>query len=94
MLHLENSMINNGALDVHEAIEKLVSKASLPGTYIPPRKIGWDSSAWRSTILANCISGTKKELATPMSSHMDINALGIFSQNMDKQLLINATSIT
>ena len=26
-----------------------------------------------------------------MSLHMDINALGIFSQNMDKQLFINAT---
>ena len=41
--------------------------------------------------VVNILTGTKKELATPMSLHMDINALGIFSQNMDKQLLINAT---
>jgi acyl-CoA reductase-like NAD-dependent aldehyde dehydrogenase len=41
--------------------------------------------------VVNILTGTKKELATPMSLHMDINALGIFSHNMDKQLLINAT---
>ena len=41
--------------------------------------------------VVNILTGTKKELATPMSLHMNINALGIFSQNMDKQLLINAT---
>ena len=41
--------------------------------------------------VVNILTGTKKELATPMSLHMDINALGIFSQNMDKQLSINAT---
>ena len=41
--------------------------------------------------VVNILTGTKKELATPMSLHMDINALGIFSQNMDKQLFINAT---
>ena len=41
--------------------------------------------------VVNILTGAKKELATPMSLHMNINALGIFSQNMDKQLLINAT---
>ena len=41
--------------------------------------------------VVNILTGTKKELATPLSLHMDINALGIFSQNMDKQLFINAT---
>ena len=39
----------------------------------------------------NILTGTKKELATPISSHMDINALGLFSQKIDKQLFINAT---
>ena len=41
--------------------------------------------------VVNILTGTKKELVTPTSLHMDINALGIFSQNMDRQLFINAT---
>ena len=39
----------------------------------------------------NILTGSKKELATPISSHMDINALGLFAQDIDKQLFVDAT---
>ena len=44
-----------------------------------------------SSGVINILTGSKKELEPPMSLHMDINALGIFSENFDKQLFVNAT---